>query len=126
MNRVPFASGTVQFKYVTPCLVHVVGSSETDDWGRYFAYFELLSYVIGMLNELPSGMTPNIEGGYVVFPRFSDELPVGARLLSSAGPPMISSIASSRASPARLAMVPVTFDSSEVGHDMVRLEHWGG
>jgi hypothetical protein len=40
-NLVPLANGTVQFRYVTPCEVNVVGSEEMDDSGRLSAKLEL-------------------------------------------------------------------------------------
>jgi hypothetical protein len=67
-KRVPLASGTVQFKYVTPCRVHVVGRSEITSSGSLYANAAWRENVIGISNELPMGMTPNIVGGLVVLP----------------------------------------------------------
>ena len=46
-----------------------------DDSGNESAKLELAGYVIGILNEFPRGISPNIVGGLVVFPR-SDEVDV--------------------------------------------------
>jgi len=46
-----------------------------DDSGNESAKLELAGYVMGILNEFPSGISPNIVGGFVVFPR-SDEVEV--------------------------------------------------
>ena len=64
----PLLSGIVQFMFVTPCLVHVVGVSEITLSGNLYANAADLLYVIGISNELPRGMIPNIVGGLVVFP----------------------------------------------------------
>lgn len=71
-NLVPLAKGTVQFKYVTPCSVNVVGCDEIEDSGSESAKLEFAGYVIGIENEFPSGIKPNIVGGFVVFPRSDD------------------------------------------------------
>jgi hypothetical protein len=123
MNLVPLASGIVQFRYVTPLVVHVVGLSDRDDSGKYEAYFDCRSYVIGILNEFPSGITPNMEGGYVVFPTCSEELPPAANWLSCMSCPATGSNSSATS---RVANPPVTFDSREVGHVIVIFEHCGG
>lgn len=68
MKRVPLARSIVQFMYVTPRDVHVVGRSDRLDSGRYCAIFESRAYVIGMLKLFPIGMIPNMVGGVVVLP----------------------------------------------------------
>ena len=77
---------------------------------------------MGILNEFPSGITPNIEGGYVVFPTWSEELPPAANWLNCVDPATIAA----SSGPSRVDNAPVTFDSSDVGHDIVMFEHWGG
>ena len=46
-----------------------------DDSGNESAKLEFAGYVIGIENEFPSGIRPNMVGGFVVFPR-SDEVEV--------------------------------------------------
>jgi len=50
----------------------VVGCDEIDDSGNESAKLELAGYVIGIENEFPRGMRPNMVGGFVVFPRSDD------------------------------------------------------
>ena len=50
----------------------VVGCDEIDDSGNESAKLEFAGYVIGIENEFPRGMRPNIVGGFVVFPRSDD------------------------------------------------------
>jgi hypothetical protein len=93
---------------------------------------DVLLYVMGNENELPSGMMPKIVGGTVVLP---DDLLL---LLMSSSTLVESTAATSRArlrlietssvssSPGTLRRVSVMALSSDVGHVMLMLEHCGG
>jgi hypothetical protein len=55
--------------------VKVVGCEEIEDSGNESAKLEFAGYVIGIENEFPKGIRPNIVGGFVVFP-LSDDVDV--------------------------------------------------